>query len=198
MPSPAVIALIAVNVAVYVLDLLQPRMFYAFELWPLQPIDGQANFHAWQIVTYGFLHDTGNIAHIAFNMVGLWMFGAQVEERVGAVRLLVCYFASIVTAALCQLWVPSVLHTEPAPTIGASGGVFGLLLAYALLFPHEKVVPLFLPVPMPAWLFATLFAGLELVLGVTGTQADVAHFAHIGGMLGSGMVVATWRGVERA
>jgi len=90
-----------------------------------------------------------------------------------------------------------VLHTEAAPTIGASGGVFGLLLAYALLFPRRKVIPLIPPIPMPAWLFATLYAGLELVLGVTGTQADVAHFAHIGGMLGSAMVVVTWRGVER-
>jgi membrane associated rhomboid family serine protease len=195
MRFPAVIALIAVNVGVYLLQSVQPGLFAVFELWPLQPYGGQVNFHYWQIITYAFLHQ--GVPHIAFNMLGLWMFGAQVEERVGSVRLLTCYFASVVTAALCQLWVPSVMDTQPAPTIGASGGVFGLLLAYALLFPRRKVVPLIPPIPMPAWLFATLYAGLELILGVTGTQADVAHFAHIGGMLGSAMVVATWRGVER-
>jgi membrane associated rhomboid family serine protease len=198
MRFPAVIALIAANVAVHVVNLSQPGLLEAFALWPLRAYGGQGNFHLWQIVSYAFLHDTHGIGHIAFNMLGLWMFGSQVEERVGSVRLITCYFASVVSAALCQLWIPSILHTEPAPTIGASGGVFGLLLAYALLFPHRKVIPLIPPIPMPAWLFATLYAGLELVLGVTGTQADVAHFAHIGGMLGSAIVVATWPGGERA
>jgi len=197
MRYPAVLALIAANVGVYLLERAQPGLSIPFELWPLRPIDGQVNFHYWQILTYAFLHDTSGLAHIAFNMLGLWMFGAQVEERVGAPRLLACYFASVVSAALCQLWIPSVLPMEPAPTIGASGGVFGLLLAYALLFPRRKVVPLIPPIPMPAWLFATLYAGVELLLGVTGTLAGVAHFAHIGGMLGSAMVVVTWRGVER-
>jgi len=77
--------------------------------------------------------------------------------------------------------------------IGASGGVFGLLLAYALMFPHRKVVPLIPPIPMPAWLFATLYAGVELFLGVTGSLSGVAHFAHLGGMIGSGLTVMQWR-----
>jgi membrane associated rhomboid family serine protease len=81
----------------------------------------------------------------------------------------------------------------PAPTIGASGGVFGLLLAYAILFPRQKVIPLIPPIPMPAWLFATLYAALELILGITGSVADVAHFAHLGGMVGSALVMAQWR-----
>jgi membrane associated rhomboid family serine protease len=81
----------------------------------------------------------------------------------------------------------------PGPTIGASGGVFGLLLAYAFLFPRRKVVPLIPPIPMPAWLFATIYAGVELFLGVTGTMSDVAHFAHLGGMVGSALVISQWR-----
>jgi membrane associated rhomboid family serine protease len=81
----------------------------------------------------------------------------------------------------------------PAPTIGASGGVFGLLLAYALMFPTRKVVPLIPPIPMPAWLFATIYAGIELFLGVTGTLSGIAHFAHLGGMIGSALVVTQWR-----
>jgi len=117
----------------------------------------------------------------------------EIERTVGAWRLLACYFASVITAALTQLFVPALFGAPPAPTIGASGGVFGLLLAYALLFPHRKVVPLIPPIPMPAWLFATLYAGLELFMGVTGTLSGIAHFAHLGGMIGSALVVMQWR-----
>ena len=133
------------------------------------------------------------IAHLLFNMLGLWMFGAEIERYVGPRRLLACYFASVITAALSQLFVPMLFGAPPAPTIGASGGVFGLLLAYALLFPHRKVVPLIPPIPMPAWLFATIYAGIELFFGVTGTLSGVAHFAHLGGMVGSALVIMQWR-----
>jgi membrane associated rhomboid family serine protease len=126
-------------------------------------------------------------------MLGLWMFGAEIERYVGPRRLLACYFASVVTAALTQLFIPMLFNAPPAPTIGASGGVFGLLLAYALLFPTRKVVPLIPPIPMPAWLFATIYAGIELFLGVTGTLSGIAHFAHLGGMIGSALVVMQWR-----
>jgi len=127
----------------------------------------------------------------------LWMFGAEIERYVGPRRLLACYFASVVTAALSQLFIPILFGAPPAPTIGASGGVFGLLLAYAFLFPKRKVIPLFPPIPMPAWLFATFYAGVELLLGVTGTLSGVAHFAHLGGMVGSALVITQWR-VARA
>jgi membrane associated rhomboid family serine protease len=187
-------SLIAVNVAVFVLQSIsQGRLDDLFALWPLQPIDGRSYFHVWQIITYAFLHSTGNIAHLLFNMLGLWMFGAEIERYVGPWRLLACYFASVLTAALTQLYVPMLLGAPPAATIGASGGVFGLLLAYALLFPHRKVVPLIPPIPMPAWVFATLYAAVELFLGVTGTLSGIAHFAHLGGMIGSALSVMQWR-----
>jgi membrane associated rhomboid family serine protease len=189
----AVKALITANVAVYLLELgAHGALDEPFALWPLQPIDGHSYFHVWQIVTYGFLHSTDHIGHLAFNMLGLWMFGAEIERYVGPRRLLACYFASLVTAALTQLFVPALFAAPPEPTIGASGGVFGLLLAYAVMFPTRKVVPLIPPIPMPAWLFATLYAGLELILGVTGSQAGVAHFAHLGGMVGSALVMLRW------
>jgi membrane associated rhomboid family serine protease len=192
--SRAVNSLIAVNVAVFVLQSIsQGRLDDLFALWPLQPIDGRSYFHVWQIITYAFLHSTGNIAHLLFNMLGLWMFGAEIERYVGPWRLLACYFASVLTAALTQLYVPMLLGAPPAETIGASGGVFGLLLAYALLFPHRKVVPLIPPIPMPAWVFATLYAAVELFLGVTGTLSGIAHFAHLGGMIGSALSVMQWR-----
>jgi membrane associated rhomboid family serine protease len=198
----AVKCLIAANVVMYLLQrfLQQSASGYSLEvlleLWPLTPVDGEVHFHVWQIITYAFLHDTRTIYHLLFNMLGLWMFGAEIERYVGPGRLLACYFASVITAALTQLFVPQWLGAPPAPTIGASGGVFGLLLAYALLFPKRKVVPLIPPIPMPAWVFATIYSGIELFLGVTGTLSGVAHFAHLGGMIGSALVVLRWRGAR--
>jgi membrane associated rhomboid family serine protease len=194
MKISAVKFLVAANVLVFaVQSMSNGALDQPFALWPLQPIDGVSYFRPWQIITYAFLHSTGNITHLLFNMLGLWMFGAEVERYVGPRRLLACYFASVVTAALSQLFVPMLFGAPPGPTIGASGGVFGLLLAYAILFPTRKVVPLIPPIPMPAWLFATLYAAIELFLGVTGTLSGVAHFAHLGGMVGSALVIMQWR-----
>src|ERR1700676_2102889 len=193
----AVKILVAANVLVYFLQILsQGALETLFALWPMQPIDGRSYFYLWQIVTYAFLHSTDNITHLLFNMLGLWMFGSEIERYVGPRRLLACYFASVVTAALSQLFIPILFGAPPAPTIGASGGVFGLLLAYAFLFPKRKVIPLIPPIPMPAWVFATLYAGIELFLGVTGTLSGVAHFAHLGGMVGSALVIMQWRGMR--
>ena len=198
MKFTAVKILIAANVLVYLLQSLsRGALDVLFALWPLQPIDGVLYFHFWQIITYAFLHSTDNITHLLFNMLGLWMFGAEVERYVGPRRLLACYFASVVTAGLSQLFIPMLFAAPLAPTIGASGGVFGLLLAYAFLFPKRKVIPLIPPIPMPAWLFATLYACIELFLGVTGSLSGVAHFAHLGGMVGSALVIMQWRRAPR-
>ena len=79
------------------------------------------------------------------------------------------------------------------PTVGASGGVFGLLLAYAVYFPRNRVMLLFPPIPMPSRVFVVLYAVLELVLGVTGSQEGVAHFAHLGGLVGGALMLYYWR-----
>jgi membrane associated rhomboid family serine protease len=193
MKLSAVKWLIAANVLVYVLQFQSNgALDLLFALWPLQPVDGQSNFHFWQIVTYAFLHSTDNYWHLLLNMFGLWMFGEGIERYAGPRRLLACYFASVVTAALAQLSVPLLFGEPPGPTIGASGGVFGLILAYAVLFPKSKVAVYFV-IPMPTWLFATLYAALELFQGVTGSQSGVAHFAHLGGMVGSALVILQWR-----
>jgi membrane associated rhomboid family serine protease len=193
----AVKTLIAANVLVFVLQwLFYPAVDALGALYPLQAIDGQVYFSLWQIVTYAFLH--GNITHLLFNMFALWMFGSEIERYVGPLRLSACYFASVITAAIAQLYVPMIFGSPPAPVVGASGGVFGLLLAYAFLFPKRKVIPLIPPIPMPAWLFATLYAGVELVLGVTGTLSGIAHFAHLGGMVGSALVIMQWRHASTA
>ena len=194
MKYSAVKILIAANVLMFILQsMTNGALDVLFALWPLHSIDGVSYFYPWQIITYAFLHSTDHVTHLLFNMLGLWMFGAEVERYVGPRRLLVCYFASVVTAALSQLFIPNLFGAPPAATVGASGGVFGLLLAYAFLFPTRKVIPLIPPIPMPAWLFATLYAGVELFLGVTGSVSGVAHFAHLGGMVGSALVIMRWR-----
>jgi membrane associated rhomboid family serine protease len=198
--NPAVFALIAVTVAAFLVQAASGDAFeLLFALWPLQAVsDGHSYFHVWQIVTYAFLHDTHNITHILFNMLGVFMFGVPVERYVGARKLYACYFAAVITAALTQLIVPPLMGAPAFPTVGASGGVFGLLLAYAVLFPQAKVALLLLPIPLPARVFATLYAALELFLGVTGTQSGVAHFAHLGGLVGAALVLVAWRRQARA
>ncbi|MDM0058060.1 rhomboid family intramembrane serine protease [Variovorax sp. J22G47] len=159
----------------------------AFALWPI----GSGEFLPWQLLSYSFLH--GGLSHLAFNMFGLYMFGAELERVWGARRLLVFYFVSVLCAALAQLGVAA-LSGSMVPTIGASGGLFGLLLGFAMLFPHRKIVPLIPPIPMPAWLFVLLYGLVELGLGVTGSLNGVAHFAHLGGIAGGWLTLRYWRG----
>lgn len=190
---PAVLGLLIANVGVYLLQMvIGDEQALAFALWPLAGYeDAPSQFGLWQVVTYSFLH--GGSAHLLFNMLGLVTFGTPIERVGGARRLLSLYFAAVITAAITQLIVPPWLGAAPHPTIGASGGVFGLLLAYAVLFPRSRVIPLVPPIPMPAWLFATLYTVVELYLGVAGRLEGVAHFAHLGGLVGSAIVLWQWR-----
>jgi membrane associated rhomboid family serine protease len=192
---PVTRALIVANVGVFLLQqVAQGVLIPWFALWPINAapaLGGAAGFQAWQVVTYSFLH--GGVLHLFFNMFALYMFGSEIERTLGGRRYLQYYFAAVVTAAITQLVVAAVLNYPPYPTVGASGGVFGLLLAFGLFFPKRILVLLFPPIPMPAWLFVTLYGALELYLGVTGTQAGVAHFAHLGGMLGGWLMLRYWR-----
>lgn len=154
-------------------------------LWPLGP-----QFHLWQLVSYAFLH--GDIMHLAFNAFGLYLFGRDVERMIGARRFIALYTTSVLAAAAAQLAV-GVVTGSPWPTVGASGGLFGVMLVFALLFPRATIVLLFRPIPMPAWLFVTLYAIAELWMGVTGTMQGVAHFAHLGGLVGGAWMWAHWR-----
>ena len=183
---PITQALLLINVALFAADMLFGRMLTAlFALWPLG-----THFMPWQVVTYAFLH--GSVGHLFFNMLGLWMFGSELERLWGGKRYLQFYFASVLTAALTQLVVG--LLIGGAPTVGASGGLFGLLLAFGMMFPNRIIMPLFPPIPMKAKTFVMVFGGLELLFGVTGTASGVAHFAHLGGMLGGFLMIRYWRG----
>ena len=187
---PVTQALILINVAAFLLDSLTGNaLSQVGALWPIGP-----NFMPWQIVTYAFLH--GNITHLLFNMFGVYMFGADIERVWGTRRFLTFYMVSAVAAAAAQLIMTS-LTGSPHPTVGASGALFGLLLAFAIMFPQRVIIPLFPPIPMRAPIFVLLYGGLELFLGVTGTQAGVAHFAHLGGMAGGYLLLQYWRRARR-
>lgn len=163
-----------------------------FALWPL----GSTGFMPWQLVSYGFLHDTQNLAHILFNMFALWMFGRDLERAMGPRRFLAYYMTCIVGAGIVQLTVAA-MQGGGYPTIGASGGVFGLLLAYGMFFPNRIVMLLFPPIPMRAKYFVLVFGLLELYLGVTGFSPGIANFAHLGGMLFGFILLQYWRGQRR-
>jgi rhomboid family protein len=183
---PATRWLLLANFVIFGLELATHMQWNAlFALEPLGP-----DFHLWQLVTYAFLH--AGWMHIAFNMFALWMFGSPLELYWGRPRYLLYYFACVIAAGLVQLTTTYLSGLDEA-TIGASGGIFGLLFAYGFYFPRQKLMLLLLPIPISAWLFVTLYGALELVLGVTGTESDVAHFAHLGGMLGGALVILFWR-----
>lgn len=193
---PITRALLAINVVVFLAQMFVGNaLILNLALWPIGAMSlagGSHGFQPWQIVTYSFLH--GNGFHLLFNMFALYMFGSELERLFGPKRFMHLYFLSVITAAVTQLVVSAAAGGDPYPTVGASGGVFGLLLAYGMYFPNRKLLLLFPPIPMPARVFVFLYGALELYLGVTGTQQGVAHFAHLGGMLGAFLLIQYWRG----
>jgi len=195
---PVVRYLIYLNAGMFLAEAaLSPGAAAGLALWPVGSyrvpgVPGAVGFHAWQLATYAFLH--ANLAHVALNMFGLWTFGRDVEATLGSRRFAALYAASVLVAGVSQLLVVTGTPVaNPYPTVGASGGVFGVLLAFAVLFPRRRLMLLIPPIPMPAWLFVAGYAALELVWGVTGTQQGVAHFAHLGGMLGAWLLLRRWR-----
>ena len=196
---PVTRLLLIANVVVFLLQAAGNTFLVVwFALWPFHastvpgaPAAGIVGFLPWQVVTYSFLH--GNSLHLFVNMLGLFMFGSEVERVLGQKRYVTYYFVSVLVAAIAQLVMSALNPGPPYPTIGASGGVFGLLLAYGMFFPRRIVMLIFPPIPMPAWLFVIVYAIIELYLGVTGTMAGVAHFAHLGGMLGGYLLLRYWR-----
>jgi membrane associated rhomboid family serine protease len=187
---PVTRAILIANVVVFVLQLVTAHAIdNPFALWPIGTM-----FQPWQVVTYAFLH--ANLMHIFFNMFALYMFGGALENYWGSRRFTLYYLASVLAAAGTELLVLS-QSDSVEPVIGASGGVFGLLLGFAWFFPRQQLMLLFPPIPMPAWLFVTLYGAIELWAGVTGRQDSVAHFAHLGGMLGGAIMILLWRTQDR-
>jgi len=177
---PVSIGIIGACVAIFFLQNISPNL----ALWPLF----SGYFEPWQPISYAFLH--GGFNHLFFNMFALWMFGLPVEKIWGSRRFVEYYFVCVLGAGVIQLLVQH-LSGDIYPTIGASGAVFGLLLAYGVMWPNNKLILLFFPVPIKAKWFVLIYGAAELIFGVTGAMPQVAHYAHLGGLFfGAGLL---WR-----
>jgi membrane associated rhomboid family serine protease len=201
---PVTRALLIANVVVFLLEQipsLQPLLLAYGALWPIghaqlvQYPNGEvmaSGFHFWQVITYSFLH--GSWSHIFFNMFALWMFGGPIEHLLGAKHYTFYYFFCAVTAAIAHMLVAQYFTHGFYPTLGASGAIFGLLVAFGVMYPRLKMFLIFLPIPMPAWVFVIGYILLELFFGVSGYESGVAHFAHLGGAVGGFVLLQYWRG----
>jgi membrane associated rhomboid family serine protease len=152
------------------------------------PIPG---FWPWQMITYSFLHSLQTFSHLLFNMFALWMFGVQLENTWGSKRFAVYYFVCVIGAAIVQMIM---MYGSSVPTLGASGGVFGVLLAFGMMFPNQQIFLFPIPVPIKAKYFVAGYGLIELYSGVTGTMDGVAHFAHLGGMFFGFGLLLYWMG----
>jgi len=176
---------IIVNVIVYLLLVFFglnfrisgiPLYLYVYQFFALNPVgDG---FQFWQLVTYMFIHDPKGIFHILFNMLMLWMFGTEIENMWGTKRFLVYYFISGIGAGITHL-IFAPLFGQIGPVVGASGAIYGVMIAFAVMFPDRHIFLYFL-IPIPARIFVAILVFFDLVMGVFGSDG-VAHFAHLGG-----------------
>ena len=176
----AVKTLVIINVVAFVLqniDRMAGEPFFT-QKFGLTPALVTHNYYLWQLVTYIFLHDTGNFTHILFNMLGLWMFGSDLEQVWGSREFTKYFFICGIAAGLLTV---ALSPNSNIPTIGASGAIYGILAAFALLFPHRIIYWIIFPIP--AWVLASIFGGIALLSSVSSTGSGVAHVAHLGGML---------------
>lgn len=200
--------LIILNIIVFIATLIN-RDFMTAEFALFYPTSRY--FHWWQVLTHMFMH--GGFWHILFNMYTLWLFGSVVENIIGSKKFLLFYFICGLGAAGLHLGVEflqmqsfmegaalgnnvalqNIAVIKLTPTVGASGAIYGVLIGYAMLFPASKMTLLFPPVTLSAKWMVIVFAAIELLTGVTGTVAGVAHFAHLGGMLIGWLMIFYWR-----
>ncbi|MDE6140738.1 MAG: rhomboid family intramembrane serine protease [Alistipes sp.] len=203
---PAVMNLIIANALAFMAMFLLVKspeqewdIYARFALHPMQsPL-----FEWWQPLTYMFMH--GSFGHLFFNMFALYMFGRTLEWELGTKRFLVYYFVCGIGAALVQMLVGQIdiagMVKDSAaywqymvtPTVGASGAVFGLLLAFGMMHPNAVIMLLIPPIPIKAKWFVVIYGAIELLFGVSGRMDNVAHFAHLGGMFWGWLLLLWWR-----
>jgi membrane associated rhomboid family serine protease len=183
---PITQALLLIHVGIFCIAYLAGNAFQSFCM--LSPIG--SGFMPWQVVTYSFL--SPDTFSLFLNMLGLWMFGSELELLWGRKRFMHFYAACVVSAALVHLLWSAL--TVPSVALGPSSILFGFLMAYGMIFPERTIMPLFPPIPMKAKYFVVLFGGIELVQGLYKSNGLlVAHFSHLGGMLGGFLLIQYWR-----
>ena len=203
--APAVYNLLIANVVAYLATMLLDTL-HIYGLFALFPV-GSYFFEWWQPLTYMFMH--GDFTHLFFNMFALWMFGRGLEQDMGTKRFLIYYFVCGIGAALTQLAIAEIdimhLADHPealvyymnTPTLGASGAVFGLLLAFGMLHPNAIIMLLIPPIPLKAKWFVLIYGLLELGFIIFQKQTGVAHFAHLGGMFWGWLLLMWWQHRDR-
>jgi len=182
---PAVKHLLIVNLLVF-FALTNPVMgnflIQYGALWPI----GSGMFAPWQLVTYMFLH--AGFGHVLFNLFALWIFGQGIENYWGTKRFTIYYFLTGIGAALLHMWISG----TGAPTVGASGAVFGILIAFGMMFPDRYIILLIPPIPIKAKYFVAIFGAIELFSGIMRPDSGIAHFAHLGGMVIGFLLIKYW------
>ncbi|MDT8408281.1 MAG: rhomboid family intramembrane serine protease [Wenzhouxiangellaceae bacterium] len=199
MQPPAALIILGATVVAFLLQSMNPiEWMRLLALWPLGTPDQvrfadtgvlDTGFGPWQLVTYALLH--GGIGHLFFNMFALYMFGLPIEQAWGSRRFVIYYLVCVIGAGIVQL-ATAAITGGVYPTIGASGGVFGLLLAFGVMYPNQKILLLIPPIPIKAKYFVIFYGLLTLFFGITGTAAGVAHFAHLGGMAFGLLMILYW------
>ena len=213
--------LLIINTLIYLACAILPRLGNAVDEYGSLYYFTSDQFMPFQLVSYMFIH--GSFMHLFFNMFTLWMFGEIIERSMGSMRFLIYYISCGLGAAFIQEGVfalminhyyssifdlgispddPAVRHIfglYHSHTVGASGAIYGILLAFGFLFPQLRIYLLFPPIPMKARTAVIVFAAIELALGIYNSQADtVAHFAHLGGMIVGLLILLWWRrGIPR-
>ena len=184
--------IIAINVLLFVATIYSGDTMYEY----LALFNYKSNyFHGWQMITHMFMH--GSFTHLLFNMFGLYMFGSRLEQMWGAKRYINFYLITGLGAALLHTLVQDYEITQGLisvnqPTVGASGALFGILVAFAMYWPNTQLFLMFIPVPIKAKWAVIGYAAFELFAGISGFQAGVAHFAHLGGALFGFILVQYW------
>jgi len=184
---PLVMNLIIINVLVFMAQSYLPADTVMPLANRLALYSSAELFRPWQLVTYMFMH--ASWPHLFFNMFALWMFGRILEYDLGTKRFIIFYFVSGIGAGLTQLLISS----AAAVTVGASGAIFGVLLAFGMLHPNDRIMLLFPPIPMKAKYFVIGYGALELIIGISNPGGSIAHFAHLGGMLWGWLLLVYWR-----
>lgn len=204
----AVKNIIIINILVMIMmSLNETFMLEKFALfYPTSPF-----FHWWQPVTHMFLH--GGFGHLFFNMYALFIFGSVLERVWGVKKFLLFYFVTGIGAAAVHIgvqWIQMQAYMNAAaeggmvaiqaihalkmtPTVGASGAIYGVLMGYAMLYPDSVLTLIFPPISLKAKWFVLIFAAIELALGVFGTRAGIAHFAHLGGLIFGFILIMYWK-----
>ncbi len=182
--------LLIVNALVYFLVVyISPGLYDGLALYGVD----SPNFRPWQLLTHMFVHDQGNFWHLFTNMFTLWMFGRQIEWDMGSKRFMLYYLVCGLGAAILQMVVNAAMGVSPnVAMVGASGAVYGILLAFGMLHGNTMIMLLIPPIPMKAKWFVIIFGVLELILGLRGGDG-IAHFAHLGGILFGLLMILRWR-----